>query len=245
MLTKEKVSLLTTRIVQLLKSEPNGLRKNIIYSRFRPNAKQAKSKAPLHPMAPSYNYETATKPTIDKAMKEGIIRGLIQFNPLTRHYSATTKGKEYLEQLNIADWVLKSNYWFSDFSWDSTSRAPAAAIYNMIRIQGEESGHSAGLLKNRMSRTKPLEWFDDFLDYVIKIGLLDAGSYQIWRKLQEGKATENEVDLFQEKIRNLWQTVFQGVKRMTVVETVNPSLMFERIDKSLTALGKDVKNQRR
>ena len=243
MQSKEKAKkVILLRVLEILKTEPEGLRRGEIDKEFSLKVKDGNGA--LLPQSllrkkgtyPSGTYHTfASKPTISSALQEGIKQGFIQHNIITHKYKATTDGTKYLEKFEIADFILNSSYWDYAFSWNPTSKKPEVEVYNMT--QGKESlDNILSFLGEKLKRTKSADWKqwrDDVISYALAHGLLKENTVRVLSKFGSEEVSQSEVDLLKSDLRNVWKEIFKGVERVTVVETLDPQLLLERIEQSL------------
>jgi hypothetical protein len=244
MQSKEKAKkVILFRVLEILETKPEGLRRGEIDEEFSFKVEDGVGK--LIPQTvlrkkgtyPSGTYHTfASKPTISSALQEGIKQGFIQHNIITHKYKATTDGKKYLKKFEIADFVLNSSYWDYYFSQNPTSKKPEVEVYTTT--QGKESSDNILLFLNRrLERTKSADWKQwkkDIINYARAMNLLKENAVPIFSKLcSEEVIPESEVDFLKSELRNVWKEIFKGVERVTVVETLDPQLLLERIEQSL------------
>lgn len=165
-----------------------------------------------------------SKTTLSKKLKVWEKNGYIERDVETRKYRLLKDGKKYLQKSDIVDSILSSKYIDTYFrNWSPSSKEPASTLYNLVQTtQSPEQGssHSIPLLISRARRTQPLEWLRDVIDYAKDIGLLDD-------KKQSDILT-NKVAL-----EKLWKELFGGVERLTVVETLKPSLLLNSLEHEL------------
>ena len=143
-----------------------------------------------------------------------------------------------MNKLEIVEYLLSSNYWDSQFSWNPTSKEPELGTYNLVQADRTQSGHSMALLVSRLKRLKMdswQSWLKDVVDYAVQADLLDNEGLLILARLESQQESSEDLKLLIEKVRVIWGTIFKGVKRMMLVQYIDPQLMFDRIMVELSA----------
>ena len=158
-------------------------------------------------------FQVGSRHTIIEALKRLQKQGHAAKDIDSRRYVITSRGEQHLDKLGVVKHILSSDYWDSDFLWSPTSKQPAMEVYNML--QGKETADNALLfLKARLQTTKLMDLEqlkNDLINYAIKMGFVKEKS----------------------EFRDVWKEVFKGVERITVVQTLDPQLLLERIEQSL------------
>ncbi len=77
-------------------------------------------------------------------------------------------------------------------------------------------------------------WLKDVVDYAVQADLLDNEGFLILARLESGQESIEDLKILVEKVKTIWITIFKGVKRMMLVQYVDPQLMLERITTELS-----------
>jgi hypothetical protein len=187
-----------------------------------------------------------SKATLSKMLKSWEQRGYIEKDIATRKYRLSSDGSKYIQKSDIVDSILSSNEIDTYFgSWNPSNKESTSTVYNLAEIKPliqtqmieEGSIHCLPLMLKREQRTKPLDWFNDIIEYSVQMGLLNSEIANIWQDIQNQTAPPNDVEFFQQKIKELWQVLFKGVERLTVVETFQPQLFIKDLEKNLKIQG--------
>jgi DNA-binding PadR family transcriptional regulator len=195
-------------------------------------------KGRLHSRGINEYYQVGSRHTIIEALKRLQKEGRAKKDVDSRRYIITPEGQQYLNKLEIVECLLSSNYWDSQFSWNHTSKEPELGTYNLVQADRTESGHSMALLVSRLQRLKMdswQSWLKDVVDYAVQADLLDNEGLLILARLESQQESSEDLKLLIEKVRVIWSTIFKGVKRMMLVQYIDPQLMFDRIMVEISA----------
>ena len=182
-------------------------------------------------------YQVGSRHTIIEALKRLQKEGRVKKDVDSRKYIMTPEGQQYLEKLEIVEYLLSSNYWDSQFSWNPASKEPELGTYNFVKLDKSATGHSMALLDSRLQRLKMnswQSWLKDVVDYAVQADLLDNEGLLILAKLESGQESIEDLKFLAEKVKSIWGTIFKDVKRMILVQYVDPQLMLERITTELS-----------
>jgi hypothetical protein len=94
------------------------------------------------------------------------------------------------------------------------------------------------LLVSRLQRLKMdswQSWLKDVVDYAVQADLLDKEGLLILARLESRQESSEDLKLLVEKVKVIWGTIFKGVKRLMMVQYVDPQLMLDRIMTELSA----------
>jgi len=223
MVTKTKDSL-KYKILSLIKGNmPNGVGFNKIWKEF----KGRKGKA-------NYYSVIGSKSTLSNILKGLSKEGFIQRDLDNRLYKITAEGQKYLKRSEIVEMILSSTALDSLFDWSAKKEQEKAeeisAAYMLVETR-KEAPHSLALLHERLSRTQPFLWHIDVLNYALKVELLTDKDIETVKNTLKGKASLETMELLQKKLKSVWKELFDGVQRLTIVETVSPQLLLENIEK--------------
>jgi hypothetical protein len=166
-------------------------------------------------------------------------QGFVVFDKITNRYKATDAGGKYLEKFWLADMILSCNHWDSRFIFPNPieQKKPALTVCWLNQSDESETGHSIALLEFRdQKRQSPLldSFMIDVVDYAVKTQVTSGEILALLAKMQTGEATLEDKALFIDKLKEVWGTLFKGVRRMVTVQDINPKLMLERITAELT-----------
>jgi hypothetical protein len=240
MYSKKKNHDILLQILEMLKeNQPNGLKRGKIDAKFtyvKEEKLPPQRKGSTYPLGKYNDY--ASKPTISLAIMQGIKQGSIIFDKMTNTYKITGAGEKYLEKFWLADMVLSCNHWDSRFIYPNPleQKEPALTISWLNQSDIADAGHSIALLKFRdEKRQAPLldSFLSDVIDYAVNSQLVDNEISALLAKLQKGKYTLEERALFTVRLKEVWEKMFKGVKRVITLQEVNPQLMLERITAEL------------
>jgi len=223
MLNKTKGSL-DHKIVQLIKENmPNGLGFNDLFDMMKGKKGEA-----------GYGKAIGSRSTLSKSLRWLRKAGFIQQDSDSRRNITTADGQKYLERSEIVDFILSSTALDSLFDWNAEKEQERAeeisAVYMLVNAK-KDAPHALAMLHYRGHRSQPLVWDADVLKY-ISLGANLLSEKDI-KKALEGTASLEELALLQKRIRAVWKKLFNGVERLTVVETVSPQLLLEKIEKKL------------
>jgi hypothetical protein len=158
-------------------------------------------------------FQVGSRHTIIEALKRLQKQGRAKKDIDNRRYMITSQGGVYLKKLEVINHILASNYLDVDFCWNPTNKRPEMEVYNLI--QGKETADNImAFLKVRLRSTKLMDLEqlkNDVIKYALVMGLVKEKS----------------------EFRDVWKEVFKGVERITVVQTLDPQLLLERIEQSL------------
>ena len=211
-------------ICSLLKSEPKGLGFNELFSKMESGA--------------SYDTTAKNKTTLSNALKRLLKEGYIDRDVDTRKYKLSDDGKKYLQRSEIVDWILSSGLLDSYSEWTYWKRMPEeiAAVYVLLEAKKDATPKAFSVPMKRTHRLKAMSWDDDFLDFALMDGSLNKTDAEILSKMFKGEASFSDMNALERKIKEVWEKLFRGVERVTIVETVNCKLLFEKITHNLELL---------
>ena len=195
-------------------------------------------KGRLHSTGVNEYYQVGSRHTIIEALKRLQKERYADKDIDSRRYIITPNGQQYLNKLEIVEYLLSSNYWDSQFSWNPTSKEPELGTYNLVQADRTETGHSMALLVSRLQRLKMdswQSWLKDVVDYAVQADLLDKEGLLILARLESRQESSEDLKLLVEKVKVIWGTIFKGVKRLMMVQYVDPQLMLDRIMTELSA----------
>lgn len=224
-MSKSKGSFVRKQILSILRSASDGVGFNDLVSKFTPR----EDSTPY--------YEKATRPTISFYLTELQKQGYVQRDVSTRKYKLTAEGNKYVRLSEIVDCILSSTA-LDSIIVDQSARKEkeeneeisVAYMLASIRMDGI---HSLALMRERLRRTQPLGWGIDILNYASKTGMLRDKDIGDFKKALEGRASMEELEAIQKRLRITWRRLFKGVERLTIVETVRPQLLLEKLERDL------------
>ena len=182
-------------------------------------------------------YQVGSRHTIIEALKRLQKEGHVRKDIDSRRYVIMPEGQQYLKKLEIVESLLLSNCWTSQYSWNPASKEPELGTYNLVQADETETGHSIALLDSRLQRFNMnswQSWLKDVVDYAVQADLLDNEGLLILARLESGQESIEDLKILVEKVKTIWITIFKGVKRMMLVQYVDPQLMLERITTELS-----------
>ena len=151
-------------------------------------------------------YQVGSRHTIIEALKRLQKEGRAKKDIDSRRYIITPEGQQYLKKLEIVEYLLSSNYWDSQFSWNPASKEPELGTYNLVQADKTETGHSMALLVSRLQRLKMnswQSWLKDVVDYAVQADLLDNEGLLILAKLESGQESIEDLKLMIKKVKTI------------------------------------------
>lgn len=224
--TKSKMDWGITNLIR--NSMPTGIGFNNIFDIVRGKKNEG-----------SYYDVIGSKSTLSKILYRLREKGFIEKSESSRRYVATEEGEKYLKRSEIVDIILSSNALDSFFDFSAEKEKEKAeeisAAYMLATAKKGYGNHTIAILHERLSRTHPI-WDIDVLNYAIEMGFLNEKDTEILKNAVKGSVSIEKLDAFQKKLKTVWEELFKGVERLTIVETVNPQLLLEQIERRLSRI---------
>jgi hypothetical protein len=236
--SKSKIGTMKLKILDFVSANDNGLGFKELASKFESHPlktqEQGKKRIPkLNLRKRDYDWVSASVPTVSKALTELQEEGLIQRDPRTKKYKITAKGKQYAKLSEIVDYIVSSIAVDSVFDWSMPKEKEeveeVSAAYMLVTAK-KDGAHGLALLHERLKRTQPMLWEIDVVNYAIETRMLNVEGFE---KAVKGRASIQELEELQKKLRMIWKRLFKDVERLTVVETVRPQLLLEKLERKL------------
>lgn len=152
--------------------------------------------------------------SLSKTLKSLLEKSLIQQSDITKNYRLTNNGEIMVGKLAVAEQILSCIYMDSYFNWALWKKKPKeiSSMYMFIESEKDAEPSVIRVLHNRANHREP--WEFDVLKVAEEMNLVKE---------------DELVNMTKSKLREIWNALFRGTRRIILVESLNPHLLLEEL----------------
>ncbi|MEM5854609.1 MAG: hypothetical protein QXG39_02745 [Candidatus Aenigmatarchaeota archaeon] len=180
--------------------------------------------------------EIRSRNTISKALKQLLKNGEVIRDIDTRKYCITEKGRGTLKLQWFADEILSCQsfdtiytadwaYWKPKLPYIKLEDTLISSSAWFIRRQAESSKYAV-MIPITALKSFPTHEINEWIPIIIKC-IEDYGSQL---KKSDEKSDESQLLSSESSIKEVFKTLFQGIEKIIIVKTLNPSLLYEKLE---------------
>lgn len=152
--------------------------------------------------------------SLSKTLKSLIEKGLVQQSEITKKYRLTNNGEIMIGKLAVAELILSSTHMDSYQDWATWKEKPEEISSIYMFIEAEKNSEPAVIKVPHIRGKRREPWEFDILEVAEEMNLVKE---------------EEMADMTKSKLKEMWNVLFGGTKRITLVETLNPHLLLEEL----------------